>query len=246
VKLRHTSLIVPTVLTLLLAAPACERSSTERWVTTKNTNVALDWDAVGKAYKEAEGPEDLERRVNELYQGDELISVAVVDKDDATQVVTGFFDKNEDGALGEGEAIFEITRKVTGQGSGTYQMQGHGYYAGYHSPVMGLATGMILGSMLSRSMAPGYQPMYRSAYVTNTSRRAALSNHRSTYRQANPSRFAKRSRSGKTYGSKGSGFGGTRQRTSAPRTRRFGGGRFGLAPATLAGQGEVARLRLTA
>src|SRR5690242_12466918 len=66
----------------------------ERWATTENTTVKLDWDKVNEAYKQASGPEDLEKRINEIYEGDEVISVSVHDQDDKTQVVTGFFDKN--------------------------------------------------------------------------------------------------------------------------------------------------------
>ncbi len=67
---------------------------TERWAATENTNVKIDWDKVNEAYKAAEGPEDLEKRINEIYEGDEVISVHVQDTDAKTQVVTGFFDKN--------------------------------------------------------------------------------------------------------------------------------------------------------
>src|SRR5215212_1548101 len=78
----------------------------DRWATTENTNVDINWDKVNQAYKDANGPEDFEKRVNEIYEGDEIISVAVADQDDKTQVVTGFFDKNKSGAVDEGEKIF--------------------------------------------------------------------------------------------------------------------------------------------
>ena len=67
---------------LLLAAPACGGGSNssprgnDRWVTTENTTIDIDWDAVGKAYEKAEGPEDFETKVNEIYTGSEIISVA--------------------------------------------------------------------------------------------------------------------------------------------------------------------------
>jgi hypothetical protein len=53
---------------LVVAVPGCGDSrANDRWVTTEDASVDIDWDAVGKAYREAEGPEDLERRVNEIY-----------------------------------------------------------------------------------------------------------------------------------------------------------------------------------
>ncbi|MEZ4368998.1 MAG: hypothetical protein R2939_22365 [Kofleriaceae bacterium] len=73
----------------------------ERWTTTENTNVKLDWDKVNEAYRLADGPADFERRVNEIYEGDEIISIAVRDADDRTQVVTGFFDRDGNGRVSD-------------------------------------------------------------------------------------------------------------------------------------------------
>src|SRR5690606_40302012 len=105
---------------LLVAVPAAGCNSergTERWATTENTNVKIDWDKVNQAYKDANGPEDLEKRINEIYEGDEIISIAVKDEDDRTQVVTGFFDKNKSGNVDEGEQIFTIKREPTAEGA---------------------------------------------------------------------------------------------------------------------------------
>ncbi len=225
--LRFGRFILPALLTGALAgAPACQSSETDRWVTTSNTNVAIDWDAVGKAYKEAEGPEDLERRINEIYTGDEVISIAVVDKDAKTQVVTGFFDNNKSGQVEEGEKIFEISRNITGEGTGEYQMTGHGAYVGYHSPMLSIMTGMMLGSMLMGPMTPGYAPA--RPYTTPPTRREALSQQRTAYRAANPSKFStpRASQSGRSYGSQGKDFGKSR---SGP-SRSGGGIRFGAKP----------------
>ena len=107
-----------------LALAGCEAPSKERrerWATTENTNVDINWDKVNKAYEQAEGPEDFERRVNEIYEGDELISVAVQDLEDGTQVVTGFFDKDTSGTVQDAEKIFTIRREITGEGAGQYQ-----------------------------------------------------------------------------------------------------------------------------
>ena len=59
-----------------LPLSACERG-TERWATTDNTNVPIDWDKVNEAYKSADGPADFEKRVNEIYEGDEVIRKAL-------------------------------------------------------------------------------------------------------------------------------------------------------------------------
>ncbi|MEZ4452843.1 MAG: hypothetical protein R3B09_25500 [Nannocystaceae bacterium] len=225
------------------ALAACGPSSTERWVATENTNVDIDWDQVRKAYLDAEGPEDFERRVNEIYEGDEILSVSVRDVDDHTQVVTGFFDKDGSGTVEDGEKVFTIQRDITGEGSGTYQVQGYGHYAHYHSPVWDIAAGMMLGSFISRAFMPGYVPMYSTAYVTTPARRGAIASQRSTYRAQNPGRFARRSQSGRSYGSKGGSFGGGRSTPSSGGRRSYGGGRFGLAEAR---RGARTRVRVAA
>ena len=194
-----------------------EEKETERWATTANTNVAIDWDKVNEAYKATSGPEDFEKRVNEIYEGDEVISIAVLDVSDKVQEVTGFFDKNTNGTVEEEEKIFTIKREITGEGTANVQTTGHGYYAGYHSPVLGIMTGMMLGSMLSSAFMPGYAPMYSRPYVTPASRVGDLRNGRASYRAANPAKFRpKASGSGRTYNAP----------RSTPRPR--GGGRFGV------------------
>ena len=191
-------------------------SGTERWATTENTNVAIDWNKVNEAYKAAEGPEDLEKRINEIYEGDETISISVRDVDEGGKVqeVVGFFDKNASGNVDEGEKIFTIKREITGEGQGQMQTQGYGPYAGYHSPMLSIATGMLLGSMMSRAFMPGYAPMYSQPYRTSPSRLGQLREARAN----SPSR-ATRARS------KPSGTGRGYNRT--PRGSR-GGGRFGI------------------
>ncbi|MBA3819189.1 MAG: hypothetical protein H0X17_09880 [Deltaproteobacteria bacterium] len=209
-----------------------EPDETERWAATANTNVNLDWDKVNEAYKQAEGPEDLEKRLNEIYEGDEIISVHVEDKEDKTQVVTGFFDKDSSGTVEEPEKIFTIKREVTGEGQAQYQTSGHGHYAGYHSPFMGIATGMLLGSMMSSMFMPGYVGMYRQPYSTSSARLSSINGQRSSYRAANPGRFSRQSQSGRSYGG-GKSSGGT--------SRSRGGSRFGH----VTRRGQV-RVRLTA
>ncbi|MBC7974842.1 MAG: hypothetical protein H7138_07625, partial [Myxococcales bacterium] len=171
----------------------------ERWATTENTNVKLDWDKVNEAYKLAEGPEDLEKRINEIYEGSEIISVSVQDQDDKTQVVTGFFDKDKDGKVSDPEKIFTIKRDLKGS-EAQYQTQGHGAYYGYTSPFFSLASGMLMGAMVSSMFRPNYMPMFTTPYMTSSARASQLGSQRSSYRASNPSRFSKPSQSGRSYG----------------------------------------------
>lgn len=195
----------------------------DRWVVTEDTTVEIDWDAVNQAYRDAEGPEDLEQKVNEIYKGDEIISISVRDTDEKNQVVTGFFDKDSDGKASDSEKIFTISRDLAGPDKAQYQIAGHGAYAGYHSPMWDIASGMMMGMFLSNMFSPGYRPMYTTPYTTSPARQAALSQHRSSYRAANPSKFPpKASSSGRSYGNKGGAFG------SSGSGRRRSGGSFGV------------------
>lgn len=211
---------------VIAVAPACSQESpkgNDRWTTTEDTRVNIDWDAVNEAYKKAEGPEDFEKRVNEIYAGDEVISVAVHDVDAKTQTVTGFFDKNSSGTVEDGEKVFTITRTVTGEGEAQMQTQGYGMYAGYHSPMMSLVSGMLLGSMISSAFSPRYVPVYTQPYTTPADRRSDLRSQRNQYRAQNPSKFKPTSRTkpsttGRSYGGGRSWGGG----------RSGGGGRFGI------------------
>lgn len=201
------------------AACSTEQPRTERWATTENTNVKIDWDKVNEAYKQADGPADLEKRINEIYEGDEIISISVADVDGKTQVVTGFFDKDGNGQVGDAEKIFTIQRSLTGEGQAQMQTTGYGPYAGYHSPLLSIASGMLLGSMMSSMFMPSYVPVYSQPYTTAPGRRGELSAQRSGYRAANPDRFSKPSQTGRAYG------GGSSYKGSPARSR--GGSRFG-------------------
>ena len=216
------------ILALGTAGVGCEsdHDRVDRWATTENTNVKIDWDKVNQAYRDARGPEDLEKRVNEIYEGDEVISIAVKDQDDKTQIVTGFFDKNGNGTVDEGEPIFTIKREPTSDNTAQVQTTGYGPYAGYHSPFFSIVSGMVMGSMISNMFAPRYVPM---TYVTPHTRLADLHDTRSSYRAQNPERF-KASKSGRSYGSKASKPSSTGRSWGRPSGGgRSGGGRFGLA-----------------
>jgi hypothetical protein len=225
-KLLASALIVA----LTTAGVGCSQDNdhrVDRWATTENTNVKIDWDKVNQAYREANGPQDFEKRVNEIYEGDEVISVAVHDQDDKTQIVTGFFDKNTNGTVEDDEKIFTIKREPSGDNAAQYQMTGYGPYAGYHSPFFSIVSGMVVGSMISSMFSPRYVP---TTYITSGSRLSDIHSQRMSYREANPSRFGPASRSGRNYGgrvTKPSSTGTSWGRPTGGRST--GGGRFGLA-----------------
>jgi hypothetical protein len=235
----NTRSISMTALAALLAAaalPACTQDQgNERWATTSNTTVDIDWDKVQEAYRTAEGPQDFENKINEIYEGDELISVAVQDKDAKVQEVTGFFDRNSNGQVDEPEKIFVISRNVVDEKQAQYAVQGYGHYAGYHHTSMwDIAGGMLIGSMLANALMPSYRPMYTTPYTTSPARLGQINSYRSDYRAKNPTRFSspgKASGSGRSYGTTGSSGRSWGSSSGSGRSfggRSSGGGRFGL------------------
>lgn len=210
-----------------IGASGCDTSDhdrrTERWATTEDTNVQIDWNAVNEAYKHANGPEDLERRLNEIYHGNEVISISVADVDARTQLVTGFFDRNANGTVEDAEKIFTIRRDITGDGQAQFQTTGYGPYHGYTSPFFSIVSGMVVGSMLSNLFTPSYVPRYTQPYTTPGTRVGQLEQSRSSYRAANPERF-QRSQSGRMYDQPS----GTSRSSGRVGGGRVGGGRFGL------------------
>jgi len=236
--LKHIAAALALVVPLATMSVGCsnEDSGNDRWATTENTNVKIDWDKVNQAYKDASGPEDLEKRINEIYEGDEVISINVHDQDDKVQVVTGFFDKNTNGAVEDEEKIFTIKRELKADNTAQYQTAGYGPYYGYTSPMLGIASGMMMGAMMSSMFMPSYAPMYRQPYATHPTRVAQIQQTRSSFRAQNPSRF-QRSQSGRSYNRPSSGTRPTGR--SMGGGRMGGGGRFGLARA-----GRTVRPRL--
>ena len=175
-----------------------------------------------------------------------LVTSLVIDPNPAWQnkAPKGLSYKDKDGAVGEGEKIFSLKRQIdSGTGSGNYRIQGHGHYSHYHSPMWDIASGMMLGSMLSSAFAPDYRPVYvqHNTYTTSPTRARAIRTNRASYRKANPAKFnskprrlttkssakpsknkVKKSKSKRNYGSKGNKWG------SRPSTRRrTGGSKFG-------------------
>jgi hypothetical protein len=166
---------------------------------TAENATQLDFNKVNEAYREADSPEDFEKRVNEIYEGDDIISIAVEDQDEQHQTVTGFIDRNENGSVDEGEKIFEIKRTPTEATAGTetttvshtaqYVTTGYGPYAYYTSPYYPLVwgTGIAVGAMAAMAWRGAAYAPYR--YATSAARVGALNSYRGNYRAANPQRF---------------------------------------------------------
>ena len=102
------------------------RHRVDRWATTENTNVQI---RLGQGQRRPTrtrtAPRTSSKRVNEISTKVTRSSrIAVTDQDDKTQIVTGFFDKNKNGAVDEGERSSRSSASRPATGTAQYQTHG--------------------------------------------------------------------------------------------------------------------------
>jgi uncharacterized membrane protein YgcG len=218
------SILIISLLGILIVALGCSNKSSDRWVTTENTMIEMDWDKLMEAYRTADGPTDFEEKANEVYPGSEIIRISVQDKDARNQEVIGFIDANSDGKVQEKERVFSINRTIGDEyNRANYSVNGYGHYSHYHHTGMwDIAGGVIVGSMIANAMRPNYSPRYSRPYVTPQSRVSTLRTHRDTFRKNNPS--FKTGRSGGTWGGRSGSSSSTRRSGSSS----SGGSSYGI------------------
>lgn len=205
---------------------SCDGTGTnERWETSQPE---MSLQKIQEAYAGASSREDFEQKVNNLYGGEEIISIEVLDKDATTQVVTGFVDKNTNGLVDSGEDVFQLTRTVTAQGQdGEAQISAQNTNTQYvygGPSLLGVFGAAMLGSMVANSLSPNYRPSYSQPYRTSTQRRQSLSQQRSAYRSTQRSTSNRSSGSGWNR-SNSRGFGSSS--SSGSRRGFSSGGSFG-------------------
>jgi hypothetical protein len=144
--------------------PADEGQTADQWVQTDGAAGRINLDDVHDAYKDAFDKDGFqvtkfEQRVNEIYEGDNIVLIQVEQQGDQV-VVAGWEDLNADKVLDPtgDDKLFSITQKL--EDNSNYETRGHGSNSYYHnsSPFGGFFTGLFLGSLLSGG---------RTTYVTS-------------------------------------------------------------------------------
>jgi len=188
-------------------------SKSKQWAETSGQAGRINLEAVEEAMKKSDDVSDFERKVNEIYQGKELILIEVKNEDNGKQLVSGYADLNEDNQIDyeEDEKLFTFTRWSEGN-SYRGEMRGYGVNNYYHQPYSysnNLFTTWMLFSALSqpRYAMPiyhttiadagtirGYRtayrstPSYRNQVNTNRQFESKMSTkHGTAYKQASPS-----------------------------------------------------------
>lgn len=158
---------------------SAEGTSADQWVQTDGAAGRINLDDVHDAYKDAFDKDGFqvskfEKRVNEIYEGDNIVLIQVEQQGDQV-VVAGWEDLNANKALDTttDDKLFSITQKL--EDNSSYETRGYGANSYYlnSSPFNGFFTGLLLGNLLSGG---------RTTYVTSPVAYDSLHSSRTAYR----------------------------------------------------------------
>jgi hypothetical protein len=122
---------------VLVAFSGCEgctgrRSTTYQWAETRGRASKIDLEAVERAMRESKDVTEFEQKVNQIYEGDELVLIEVKNISRDLQEVSGYADINDNAQIDDGdEKLFTFSRRNTPDGGADYTMIGYGPNYGY-------------------------------------------------------------------------------------------------------------------
>ena len=160
--------------TMVVAGPvaaACAPGPTfDQWAATDGAAGRINLDQVQEAFKESTSPTEFERRVNEIYEGDQVILIRSTQDGDKL-VLEGFEDLDGSGTIDEtaDDVLFSIVKDQDNN-----ELRGHGANGFYRSSFGG---GNFLFTYLLISSLTG--PRY---YSTPRSRVSTIRSNRTRYR----------------------------------------------------------------
>jgi len=183
--LKHASIVAGGVIaggSLFLMGGCGKRS--EQWAETSGQAGRINLEAVEEAMQKSKDVSEFERRVNEIYQGDEVVLIEVRNESNGEQLISGYADLNDNSSIdyNEDEKLFTFRRWYE-EGNLRGEMRGYGVNNYYYRPYptgMDFLTTWLLFSALTR-------PMYAvPVYHTTIPDVQTIKNYRTTYR-ATPS-----------------------------------------------------------
>jgi len=195
---------------------ACSRQG-DQWAETSGQAGQINLEAVEEAMQKSKDVSEFEKRVNEIYQGDEVVLIEVKNAEGGEQLVSGYADLNDNGRIDydEDEKLFTFRRWYS-EGKPNYEMRGYGVNSYYYHPYptgMDLLTTWMFLSFLTR-------PAYTTVPVYHTTIRDAgtLRSHRDYYRTT-PS-YRDQINTNRGFQSRMSATHGTTYRTASPSASR--------------------------
>ncbi len=199
----------------ILALGAC--SKREQWAETSGKAGQINLEAVENAMKKASDVSEFEKKVNEIYTGNEMVLIEVKNEG-REQLVSGYADLNNNLEIdyNSDDKLFTFRRYFEGEGGRPrYSMRGYGVNSYYYHPYpmgMNMLGTYMLVSALTR-------PMYMSPiYHTTVVQRQATRQYRSNYRQT-PS-YRTQTSANKRFQTRMSSKHGTTYRKASPSTSR--------------------------
>ena len=143
------------------------------WAVTEGAMGRINMDALQDAFEKAKSIEEFEKRLNEIYEGDNLVLVRAKEEG-GKRTIEAFEDLNKDGEMdpASDDLLFTITNE-----NNSNSIQGRGansYRSGFGGPGSFLFTYLIFSS-LTRG---GY------GYATPRSRQGQMRTDRSNYRNS--------------------------------------------------------------
>ena len=189
-------------------------SKREQWAETSGKAGQINLEAVENAMKDSSDVSEFEKKVNEIYTGDEMVLIEV--KNEGTeQLVSGYADLNNNLEIdyNSDDKLFTFRRWMEGNNT-RYSMRGYGVNSYYYRPypMSNMLGTYLLVSALTR-------PMYRSPiYHTTVIQRQATRQYRSNYRTT-PS-YRNRVATNRSFQTKMSAKHGTTYKKASPNASR--------------------------
>lgn len=155
------------------------------WVQGDAANGRINLDDVQQAYRDAYKSdgfkvEEFEKRVNEIYEGDNIVLIEAVQNGDKMDI-SGWEDLNGNKALdaNDDDKLFTISQEL--KDGGGFTTQGHGSNNYYHSsnPFGGFLTGLLIGNLISGGFGG-----FGRGYVTSPGRYDDINSARTSYRNS--------------------------------------------------------------
>ncbi|RKY04520.1 hypothetical protein DRP77_03610 [Candidatus Poribacteria bacterium] len=118
---------------LFQGCEGCGGGRVYQWAETRGKARAIDLEAVERAMRESKDVTEFEEKVNQIYEGDELVLIEVKNISRDLQEVSGYADVNDNGEIDPGdEKLFTFRRWNRPDGGVDYAMIGYGPNYGYY------------------------------------------------------------------------------------------------------------------
>lgn len=163
---------------LVVAAPilsACSSGpSAEAWAATDGAAGRINLDDVQDAFKDSESATEFEKKVNEIYEGDNIVLIRANQNGDSLEL-EGWEDLNGNQTIDDSsdDRLFGILQE-----NDRNEMRGYGHNGYYHNSFGG--GGFLFGYLLASSFGRSGGVIYQ----TSPARARTIRSDRSTYRSS--------------------------------------------------------------